>query len=343
MTEEGQTAIGRIILKSGEDQDTSNTEGSLLFALSKGARITIGRNAQGSVVSWLSPSVGQGSKGLSHLVSKGERWGGIPYPTDDWFALKYEEGGPTELSNRMDHLLYAIRDGWPVFIYTTPDGTGVITWERQSHGNNPAVTIDQGGEVSSWYDLPDSLRAGKTLAPEDQIDMLAVAMDKAGWEPTTNNSTPEMSESKGPEGSELPRETQQFIFTFEDRATRDEFLDLAEENGVPARWIALSPKEEYDNEREFAYEEMFDDLAWTVLRTIEEDLGNEVDESEDRSGAGEYAWPDLGFREWTQDDRRELVTLAVTRWNHLGPNGAEWQSILRDHKAGLIPHSQSAE
>lgn len=334
MSTEEQTAIGQVTLNTGEAPGIDDVQASLLFAVLKGLRITTGRNSRGAAVSWPSLFRAEHPIGWSHLVSRGGRWGGVPHPDDNWFTLKGEKEGLSELSNRMDHLLEAIGEGWPVFIYRTPEATGVITWERRSHGNRPAITINPRMEVSSWYNLPDWLKGGMSRTPETRPGTLAEALDSVRWEDTT----PE----RGPDETPAPEREEQFIFTFTDRDTRNEFLDLAEENDVPAHWIALSPKEEYENEREFAYEAMFEDLAWTVLRTIEEDLGNDVDEGKDRSGEDRYAWPDLGFREWAQEDRRELVRLAVVRWNHIGPNGADPESILRDHRDGLIPHSRAA-
>ena len=333
MPENEQTKICRVIPHTRDVADITNTQASLLFALAKDRPITTGRNSKGAAISWTSSFTGEYPIGWSHLVSRGDHWGGIPEPGDGWFILQGEEEGLSELSSRMDHLVDAIGEGWPVFIYTTPEGTGVITWERRPHGDNPAITINPQMEVSSWYDLPESLTAGMRRAPETPHGMLQQALDSVQWEP----------EPPGRERDEIPEpeRTEQFIFTFEDRATRDEFLDLAQKNGVPARWTAVDPNPEYEHEHEFAYEEMFEGLAWTVIRTIEEDIENYVDEGEDRSGTGQYAWPDLAIKEWNQEDRRDRVRLAVTRWNHIGPNGAEPASVLRDHKAGLIPHTRT--
>ena len=55
--------------------------------------------------------------------------------------------------NRLD----AVRNDYPIGIYRQPDGTAVITWDRQSHGNQPAVTADADDYVSTSYNIPKGL------------------------------------------------------------------------------------------------------------------------------------------------------------------------------------------
>ena len=124
MPENEQTKICRVIPHTRDVADITNTQASLLFALAKDRPITTGRNSKGAAISWTSSFTGEYPIGWSHLVSRGDHWGGIPEPGDGWFILQGEEEGLSELSSRMDHLVDAIGEGWPVFIYNHTGGHG---------------------------------------------------------------------------------------------------------------------------------------------------------------------------------------------------------------------------
>ena len=183
MPENEQTKICRVIPHTRDVADITNTQASLLFALAKGQTNNHWTKLQGR--GHLLDIVIH--RRVSHRVEPpgqpGRPLGRNPRARDGWFILQGEEEGLSELSSRMDHLVDAIGEGWPVFIYTTPEGTGVITWERRPHGDNPAITINPQMEVSSWYDLPESLTAGMRRAPETPHGMLQQALDSVQWEP----------------------------------------------------------------------------------------------------------------------------------------------------------------
>ena len=119
----------------------------------------------------------------------------------------------------------------------------------------------------------------------------------------------------------------QFIVDFPDQETQDQILNMAHQQKVHTKWIIVDPNTEYLHEFQFAEEAIWYSLSEAITITIN-------DEPE-----GQAKWPTLPFKEWPVQDRRTLITLAVTRWNYLGPNGADSESVIRDYRQGMIPYS----
>ena len=77
-----------------------------------------------------------------------QRWG--PEPADHPALTHTIGSADSSWPNRIDHLLEAITEEWPIFIYRH-DGLGIITWDRQSHGNWPMLTLDESDWLTIYY------------------------------------------------------------------------------------------------------------------------------------------------------------------------------------------------
>ena len=56
----------------------------------------------------------------------------------------------------VEKMLEAVSEGWNIRAFRTGDGLGVISWDRQSKGNHPAVVMQRlGTTVAFYYEAPD--------------------------------------------------------------------------------------------------------------------------------------------------------------------------------------------
>ena len=90
------------------------------------------------------------------------------------------------------------------------------------------------------------------------------------------------------------------------------------------QWVATSPLEVYDNEWMFTNDQSWEQISKSVQEAM-------TDITQD--GA---QWPPYPYAEWSIEQRRLLVRMAVSRWGHLGPNGADSSRLERDYRAGLL-------
>ena len=178
-------------------------EGAMLEALRQGLPITTGFldppdmvhhggeryfPRRPAAITWTFLTTEQGCEELwSHIVSASGQYGPIIHPSEPDMTLDDTETAENDLANRIDHLLSAIQAEWEIAIYRTPDGLGIITWDRQSHGNHPAIVVDQDRNVCTYYELPNSLRAGYKKAEttgegrRDAQTLVREAVEAADW------------------------------------------------------------------------------------------------------------------------------------------------------------------
>ena len=58
-----------------------------------------------------------------------------------------------------EKMLDAVLAGWPIRAFRTEDGLGVISWDRQSKGNHPAVVMQPvSGTIVVYYEAPAEFR-----------------------------------------------------------------------------------------------------------------------------------------------------------------------------------------
>ena len=101
------------------------------------------------------------------------------------------------------------------------------------------------------------------------------------------------------------------------------------------KWVAVSSDELYDNEWMFTDDESWDIISRSV-REIINDIEGVVDEEDQDEDKSAPAWPPHPYEEWTLEQRRALIEMAVTKWSHLGPNGVEHELLERDYRTGLL-------
>ena len=172
-------------------------EGAMLEALRQGLPITTGFldppdmvhhggeryfPRRPAAITWTFLTTEQGCEELwSHIVSASGQYGPIIHPSEPDMTLDDTETAENDLANRIDHLLSAIQAECEIAIYRTPDGLGIITWDRQSHGNHPAIVVDQDRNVCTYYELPNSLRAGYKKAETTPQTLVREAVEAADW------------------------------------------------------------------------------------------------------------------------------------------------------------------
>ena len=75
-----------------------------------------------------------------------------------------------------------------------------------------------------------------------------------------------------------------YLFTFPDNLTEKQFLDLAAQRNVTAKWVSLNPNPLYNHEWQFTDEKIFP----TVLN----------------NDTSSPTWPDANPNEWTPEEKR---------------------------------------
>lgn len=86
-----------------------------------------------------------------------------------------------------------------------------------------------------------------------------------------------------------------------------------------AKWVAVSPNSEYDNEYACGDINLFDAAAESVAEVI--------------NGQYDADWPAVPFADWPLSSQRELVKIAVD-CGYLGPNSAHPPAISDAWNAG---------
>lgn len=171
-----ETARARIVA-DGEEGATGRDSGrafaDLMLAIRDGRETEVEFSRSLPAIRWR----GTDGKALS-FHSDGTRWYAPAIPPDNPVDLAHEEyQGYHE--NMIDHMLTAIRAGWDFRIFIR-NGTGVMTWDRESHGNRPAVTVDAEGNVVFHRERPEGLEPprpgtedGTDGRTEEDLELLA--------------------------------------------------------------------------------------------------------------------------------------------------------------------------
>ena len=120
-----------------------------------------------------------------------------------------------------------------------------------------------------------------------------------------------------------------YIFTFPNESTENQFLQMAHNEQVPIRWIALDPNSEYDGEHQLTSEDVWNALSSSIMDTLCDNLTDQENSP---------PWPRSPFEEWTQSSKRALIFLAVTEFACVGDRLPEPTSIIRAFKDGRLPN-----
>ena len=174
-------------------------QASLLDALRHGRPITVGKGAEPddkhrpAAVSWLCSSHGESPERWSHFVSAHGRWGPQLDPRNTGLTVQEDPNG-NDVDSYLDHLLEAIRNDWAIGIYRQKNGRGVIAWDRESHGNQPALTIDPDGQINTYYNAPPEILDGYQEAkPTPQEYLNSTIRAAAAWDRNDRSRPPATS------------------------------------------------------------------------------------------------------------------------------------------------------
>ena len=74
------------------------------------------------------------------------------------------------------------------------------------------------------------------------------------------------------------------------------------------QWVAASPREVYDNEWMFTNDDSWEQIS----KSVQEMMTDITQDDEDA-----VQWPPYPYGEWSIEQRRLLVRMAVSRWDHL--------------------------
>lgn len=116
-----------------------------------------------------------------------------------------------------------------------------------------------------------------------------------------------------------------YIIELPDETPEQELVKALENLATSVLWVAARPDGMYDNEWGFTDENSWDAISESVQKILGDCL-------EDH----EPDWPPMPYCRWTVQQRRQLIHLAVARWDYLGPNGIESQCLMRDYRSGRL-------
>lgn len=108
-----------------------------------------------------------------------------------------------------------------------------------------------------------------------------------------------------------------FLITIADPAGVPGVIATLENKGVKSRWVAVNPNPRYDGEWEIA-----DENCWPLLQQMLEESLEQTADEEPISAA----------------ERRDIIRLAVERWNFTSESGLDQRNLAADHRADRIPH-----
>ena len=120
------------------------------------------------------------------------------------------------------------------------------------------------------------------------------------------------------------------IFTFPDASTEQKFLEMAEAAGVKTWWIAVDPDSSIHNgEYQFASQETWDDLPRCVQEIINDNIPDEQNTT---------PWPTTPFEDWTCEDQRKFIFMAVQEFECVGDRLPEKRHVLTAFREGRLPN-----
>ena len=114
-----------------------------------------------------------------------------------------------------------------------------------------------------------------------------------------------------------------YLIECDSETQEQKLLTELQSAGIRHSWVAVDPNPEVDGRGRFGDARIF--------KTVQKDVAEILRECADME-----KWPAKPADEWTTSERRELVHLAVTRWNHLAAGGCETADVLRDLYLGMI-------
>ena len=150
--------------ENSPQHDSGRAFADLMLAIRDGRRVDVEVSRMSPAIVWEDQD---GRTARFH--SDESRWYGPWRAPSNQHDLSYdgEERGSHEWV--IDQLLTAARYGWPIRIFRH-NGTGVLSWERQSHGHHPAVTLDQDDRMTFYRELPAHLEAPQHGTAPDETE-----------------------------------------------------------------------------------------------------------------------------------------------------------------------------
>lgn len=108
-----------------------------------------------------------------------------------------------------------------------------------------------------------------------------------------------------------------FLITIANPADVPHVDAMLENMPVASRWVAVNPNSRYAGEWEIA-----DENCWPLLQKMLEEALEQAADGDPISVA----------------ERREIIRLAVERWNFTSEAGLDQRNLTADHRADRIPH-----
>jgi hypothetical protein len=125
----------------------------------------------------------------------------------------------------------------------------------------------------------------------------------------------------------------QYLIEVPDDVAEEAVRHAAAQLGGSVRWVAVDDQEEHENEWMFTDESAWETLTNYVSGAMRDIHDEEATQDPTRPRSG---WPYYPYEEWTTEHKRKLIVMAVTRWEHLSPNGVRNELLKDDYEAGLM-------